>query len=379
MELEIFETVSLLGFAMALVLGGVANKTHFCTLGAVSDWLNMGLKGRMGAWVLAMGIAMAGTHLLQFLGLLDLDDTMYRQPMFGLLSYITGGVLFGIGMTLCGGCGQRTLVRMGSGNLKSVVVFLILALTAYMTLRGLLALVRIRVFDPLAIDLADKGFEQQGLVNMLSTAAGIEVSALLQLVSALVIAVLMIVWALSQSALRKNFDNLLAGIVVGLCVVGAWYITGVIGNDDFDPTPVEGLSFVAPSGNTVSYLMTFTGAQINFGIAVVLGMVAGSFVYAVVTRTFSIETFKSREDMINHMLGAVLMGFGGVLAFGCTIGQGITGVSTLSLGSFVALISIMLGSALTMRYQLHRMDEGGVFGSAGAAVADIMIPARLGE
>ena len=164
-------------------------------------------------------------------------------------------------------------------------------------------------------------------------------------------------YAFRQPTFRENRDNLLAGVVVGLVVVSAWFTTGYLGQDEFDPVTVESLSFIAPAGNTINYLMTFTGATINFGIASVLGMVLGAFVHAILTGSFRIETFSNRGDMISHLVGAVLMGIGGVLALGCTVGQGIAGVSTLATGAIIAVLSIVLGCALTIKTQYHLLDE----------------------
>jgi len=191
------------------------------------------------------------------------------------------------------------------------------------------------------------------------------------------LAAILILWALSKKALRESRDNILAGVVIGVIIVCAWFVTGYVGADDFDPVPIEGMSFIAPTGNTLTYLMTFTGATINFGIAVVLGIIVGSFLYAIFTRTFAIETFSDRQDMVNHLSGGLLMGFGGVLALGCTVGQSISGISTLALGSFIAAFSIIFGSAVTMRVQYHRMDDMGFFKALGTGVIDILMPWRL--
>jgi len=376
MELSNIHLVASLGFALAFVFGAVANKTNFCTMGAVSDWVNMGLKGRFGAWLLAMGVAVAGAQFLELTGRIDLSESIYRTSTLGLAGLIIGGLMFGVGMTLSGGCGQRTLVRVGSGNLKSLVVFMVLALTAYMTLRGIIGVARVAVIEPMSIDLAEKGMADQGLSTMVLHGFGIEACDGLRWVFAAVVSLVLIGAALSIQELRGDSNNLIGGLVVGLAVVGAWVITGIIGYDDFDPVPVEGLSFVAPMGNSVSYLMTYTGATISFAIAAVFGVIAGSFVYSVVTRTFRIETFTHRNDMINHLVGGALMGIGGVLSLGCTVGQGVTGISTLAVGSIIATVCIMLGSAITMRVQYHRMDERGVFSSLMAAIADILIPWR---
>lgn len=376
MELSNLQLITGLGFLIALILGAVANRTHFCTMGAVSDWVNMGLKGRMAAWVLAMGIAIVGVQILELTGLVDIGSSIYRTSRFGIGGYVIGGILFGIGMTLSGGCGQRTLVRLGNGNLKSLVVALVLGISAYMTLRGLFGVIRVEAIEPMTIDLAEQGIADQGIASLVASVFGWESSDGLRWAVAGLFALLFIGWSLKQSSLRESGDNILSGVVVGLAIVAAWAVTGILGADDFDPIPAEGLSFVAPTGNAISYLMTYTGATINFGIAVVFGIITGSFLYGIVSRTFSIETFTDRGDMINHLIGAVLMGFGGVLALGCTLGQGVSGVSTLALGSFVALLSIIFGSAMTMKVQYHMMDDMGFFKAFLVGLADILIPWR---
>ncbi len=377
MEFSNIHLVAALGFGIALIFGAIANRTNFCTMGAVSDWVNMGLKGRLGAWVLAMGIAVAGTQILELSGLVSIGDSVYRTANFGWLGYLVGGLLFGIGMTLAGGCGQRTLVRAGSGNLKALVVFLVLGLSAYMTLRGILGVVRLGLIEPFSVDLESAGLEGQGLATLVSHGLGVELTSVLKWAAAIVVSALMIIWALRQKALRESADNMLAGISIGILIIAAWVVTGWVGVDDFDPVPVEGLSFIAPTGNSISYLMTYTGATISFGVAIVFGMIAGSFIYSLATRSFSIETFTDRQDMINHLFGGLLMGFGGVLALGCTIGQAVSGISTLAVGSFIAALSIVAGSAFTMRMQYHRMDELSFRRALATSLADIAMPWRL--
>lgn len=376
MELDNIHKVALYGFLLAIVFGAIANKTNFCTMGAVSDWVNMGSKGRLAAWVLAMGIAVGGAQLLELTGQIDLGESIYRTTNFGLLGYILGGILFGIGMTLGGGCGQRTLVRVGSGNLKSLVVFLVLGVTAYATLRGLLGVFRVDYIESFSVDLTNHGIEDQGLATMLGNAIGLESSQSLSWIVAGIVSLGLIVWALRQPELKSDGNNLVAGIAIGLIILAAWVITGILGVDDFDPVPVEGMSFVAPTGNAISYFMTYTGATINFGIAVVLGLIVGSFLYALISRTFAIETFNHRSDMIAHLWGGALMGFGGVLSLGCTVGQGVSGLSTLAVGSIVAVLSIVLGSAVTMRVQYLRLDDVPMMKALFVGFADIVLPWR---
>jgi len=357
---------------LAIVFGAVANKTQFCAMGGISDWIHMGSKGRLGAWFLAIGIAIVGSQVLDLAGFIDLNSAIYRSPNFRWLSYVTGGLFFGIGMTLGSGCGQRNLVRLGGGNLKALVVLLVMGITAYATLRGLLALLRTNYIDNQNIDLTAHGLQDQGLVSIVLSWAGLTGNSVAQAIIALLIGFGFMVFALKQETLRNSFDNLLAGITIGICAIAAWYITGVVGSDDFDPIPLQGVTFVAPVAHTVQYVMTYTGSTINFGIAVVLGMISGSLVYAVLSGNFRIETFRDRGDMVDNLTGGVLMGFGGVLALGCTIGQGVTGMSTLAVGSVIALGAIIFGSVITMKTQRHLLDGKEFFPAVKAAFADLL-------
>jgi len=186
----------------------------------------------------------------------------------------------------------------------------------------------------------------------------------------------LIAFSLKGKELRSNFDNILAGVVIGLVIPAGWYITGVIGFDDFDPVRTESFTFTGPSAEGLMYLLTFTGSTINFGIAAIFGVILGSFAYVILTGKFRLESFTSQTDMLRHMLGAALMGFGGVLALGCTIGQGITGMSTLALGSLMALASIIFGSAFTMKVDYYLLDEEGFFNALRNALSDMhLLPA----
>ena len=377
MELEVPQRIALYGFLIALVFGAVASKTHFCTMGSISDWINIGTKNRFRAWMLAVGIAMLGTQAMAALGWIELTNTIYLGTGFGWAGYILGGLIFGVGMTLGSGCGQRSLVRVGGGNLKSLVVLLVMGITAYTTVFGLLAPVRLELAARTSIDLSEHGIMDQGIATLFASWIGTDAQVTLIVLTAL-IGTGTFIFAFSNSDYRRDFDNILAAITVGAVVIAGWYITGVLGNDDFEPVPLESLSFISPSGNTINYVMTYTGASINFGIAVVLGVIAGSFIYAVSSGSFRIETFASRSDLTSHLLAGFLMGFGGILALGCTIGQGVTGMSTLSMGSLLALLSIIAGSAITIKMQYHMLDES--FGNAlYATFADFrLLPQKSG-
>jgi uncharacterized protein len=357
------------GFFLGLVFGAVANRTNFCTMGSVSDIVNMGSWGRMRMWLLAIAVAILGTHALQLAGLIDLSKSFYVRPNFTWLSYILGGFLFGIGMTLGSGCGSKTLVRLGGGSLKSMVVFVFFGIAAYMTLKGLFAIWRTSLIDPVAVDLAARGVARQDLPTMLAALTGGSLRTL-EMVVALVVAGGLLAFVFKDREFRGSFDHILGGTVVGLTIVGGWYVTGHIGFAENPETlentffgtnsrTIESLSYTAPVGFTLELLMLWSDKSltVTFGIAAVAGIVLGSAAYALASRTFRWEGFAGAEDTALHVIGGILMGFGGVTALGCTIGQGITGFSTLALGSILAFLAIVAGSALTMKWQYWRLGR----------------------
>jgi len=355
-------TVLWLAFAVAFVFGAIGQKTHFCTMGAVSDIVNMGEWSRMRMWLLAIGIAILGAGALHASGQIDLGKSIYRTPNFTWLSYLVGGATFGVGMVLASGCGSKTLIRIGGGNLKSLVVFVVLGLVAYMTIRGVFGVFRVNVLEKAAITLSGG----QDIPALLS-AAGMDPK------TALLLSVLTLGGGLTIGALAKrNFwtlDNLLGGVGIGLTVVAAWYVSGHLGYVAEHPETLEeaflttnsgrmeSLSFVAPQAYTLELLMLWSDSSrtMTFGIATALGVIAGSFVWSLLTRNFRWEGFASIEDTASHLLGAALMGFGGVVAMGCTIGQGITGFSTLALGSIITFLAIVAGAAAMLKFQYWRL------------------------
>lgn len=337
------------GLLAGIIFGAVAQRTHFCTMGAISDWVIMGDSRRFRAWMLALAIGLLGTQALWGLGVVDLDTAIYRTSNFGWLGAIVGGLMFGFGMVQAGGCGNKTLVRLGAGNLKSLVVFLVLAITAYMTLRGLFGPVRSWLEGAANITLP----VSQGIDALLGRLVGLPPDSL-RVAFSLVIGVGAMIWCLKDQAFRKSGRQLVSGIIIGLLIPLGWFITGNLGQDEFDPIVPASFTFIAPSADTLQYAMTFTGSTINFGIAIVLGVIAGSFLMSMATGTFRVEAFAGPKDMIGSMGGAALMGCGGVLAMGCTIGQGLSGVSTLALGSCLALGAIIVGGYYGVRY----LEEG---------------------
>lgn len=357
-----------LAFALAFVFGAVANRVNFCTMGAVTDIVNFGDWRRMRMWVLAIAVAIAGSAILSLFGVIDLSKSIYTGSKVAWLSGIVGGFLFGFGMTLASGCGSKTLIRAGAGNLKSWVVLFMLGIAAYMSLRGLFAVWRTAGLDPWRIDFGALGAATSDLPALLGL---VGVSAAAKLWVPVVVVLALLVYVFKDRDFRATPELIIGGVVVGLVIVGGWYVTGHIGYLAEDPATLEekfvgtnsnrleSYSFTAPVAYSLELLMLWSDQSriVTFGIAGVLGMIAGSAVYALASRTFRWEGFGSVEDVANHMVGGVLMGFGGVAALGCTIGQGLTGISTLAFGSILAFVSIIAGCVAAVRYQIWRLDR----------------------
>ncbi len=351
------------GFVLAFVFGAVANKTNFCTMGAISDVVNMEHWGRARMWLLAIVVAMIGANLLHYYELIDLTKSVYQRPSLSWLSLLLGGTLFGVGMTMAAGCANKNLVRVGGGSLRSLVVLVFLAISAYMTLKGLFGQWRSSYLDPVSIDLSQWGMTTQSLPEVLAKLTGLPAKTAM-LVTLAVVGLSLLVFIFKDKRFRSNTSHVIGSVVLGLIVVAGWYLTGNIGYGENPETletvyfatntrTIESLSFVAPTAFSLEMLMLWTDKtlRVTFGIATVIGVILGSFAYAISKRQFRWEGFASMEDLRTQLIGAVLMGFGGVTAVGCTVGQGLSGVSTLALGSFLALLGIVGGSVAMMKWQ----------------------------
>jgi len=357
------------GFVIAFVFGLVAAKTNFCTMGALSDIVNMGHWGRVRMWMLSIAVAVVGTTLLSYTGQVDLAKSVPQRPMLSWLSLLVGGLIFGVGMTLSGGCANKNLIRVGGGSLRAFVVLTFLAIASYMTLKGLFGQWRTELLDPVRVDLGSLGWADQGLGTALAQATGMDAKTAL-LVAAGVVAVALAAFAFMDRRFRSNGAQVVGALLLGGLVTAGWYVTGHLGYGENPETletvyfatntrTLESLSFVAPLAFSLELLMLWTdkSLHLSFGIASVLGIVAGSAAYALATKKFRWEGFASMTDLRNQLVGAVLMGFGGVTALGCTIGQGLSGVSTLAIGSFIALAGIVAGCVATLKFILWQAER----------------------
>lgn len=335
--------VNLGGLLIGLVFGGVGRWSGFCLTRGLQRSFLAGDGNKLRTFSLAVVTALVGTQALASTGVLDLGGAHYLAPEFSWLMVPLGGVLFGYGMVMANGCGARATVLLGGGNLRSFVVLTCLGVTAFMALTGVFAGWRLGLADATALRLPLGA----GLHGWLATVGLPDLVA--RWIMVLVLAVPLLAYVMSDVGFRQRRGEWLAGIVIGLLVPAGWWVTGVLGADDFDPVPLASLTFVAPIGDGIQYLMLASGTDLSFGVTVVAGILLGSFVTALGTGTFQLEGFSSPQRMLRAMGGGALMGIGGALALGCSIGQGITGLSTLALPSVLAAAGIVVGALLALR------------------------------
>ena len=334
------------GLLIGIAYGGIALLSGFCLMSSLRGWWVEGDGRLVRSYALALGVAIAATQLLAGGSAVDLGKSIYLLPSFSAPVMFFGGLLFGYGMVMANGCGSRALVLLGRGNLRSFVVVIVLGISAQMTLKGLIAPARIAVVQWSQITPG-----ATSLPALLSTFGLNETFA--RMLGASVTSGALIVFAFAHAAFRRAWGQIAAGLAVGLLVAAGWFATGYLGADDFNPVPVTSLTFIAPIADTLHYMMLSTGLTLNFGIATVAGVFAGSLLTALATRRFHWEGYHSPRHMLRSAGGAALMGAGGAMAYGCSVGQGLTGLSTLSLASFVAVAGILLGTAAGLRGRLR--------------------------
>ena len=382
---------SILGF----ILGYVVNKTNFCTMGAVSDLVNIGDASRLKAWLLAITTAIVGVTSLEYFGIVDVSESRipYRNSVLFWPRYIVGGIMFGIGMTLASGCGNKILIRIGGGNLKSIFVLLIAGLMALlMTRTDFYGLIFHSWMSPISPDLAKLGIPDQSVQTIFSSLTNIDAgNILITIFIPLLICVFLLKYIFS-SYTSLSSDNILSGVVVGLVVTFAWLISGGelgqawIENNDFLDTPypsvgVQSFTFINPMGEVLIYTSSvFDNFYLTFGVTALISTIVGSFVYSLISNNLRIEWFANKHDFFRHFIGAVLIGIGGVLSLGCTIGQGVSGVSTLAIGSIITLLSIIFGASLMMKIEYYKAvyEESSFIELLKNALIDLkVLPGKL--
>ncbi len=348
--------VILLGLFLGVTIGVAARWAQFCTLGAIADAVIVGDQRRLRAWALAITVSIAGTQLLHMIDAIDIGRSIYLGGGVDWLGALLGGLMFGVGMALVGTCGFGTLIRLGGGDLRALVDLATLGFFAYLTLSGPLAYVRTLMIEPTGISLP--GLTNAGLPEIAAYLSGHADSSTRPLVTMFVV-VLLLIFCFRDRSFRSRYKEILVAVIIGFATVAAWLTTGAIGYDEFDPRPPVSFTFVRPLGESLLYLMLMSGMALNFGIASVAGVLAGAHLAARAKGEWRREGFDGDREMVRHLAGSAMMGSGGVLALGCTIGQGISGMSTLSISAPLALLAIFAGAAFGLRY----LEEGNIIGA----------------
>jgi uncharacterized membrane protein YedE/YeeE len=335
------------GLVIGFAFGAVVYRTNYCAMGSLSDIHNFGDYRRFRAWVLAAATALIGAQVLQGAGVVALDRSMYLAPTLGWFGHIAGGFAFGIGMVLAGGCPSRNLARAGGGDLRALLTLVVLGLVAFMTIAGLIAPLRAAIDGAASVRLSPS---TQAIGDLLSASSGIARGTAAALATVLV-AGAALAFCFADRRFRTSPVHILSGLSVGLAVVAGWALTGLAYDDMATrPVPPISLTYIRPVGDTLQWMALFTATPMpGFGVASVFGALAGAFFAATLMGRFRLSTFSDADDTLRNLLGAAMMGVGGVMALGCTVGQAITGVSTLALGSFLTFAAIVAGGFCGLR------------------------------
>lgn len=328
---------ALAGFMGGIVLGVAARWGHFCSLGAIEDTVLGGNTTRLKSWGIAVAIAIAGTYALDQTSLIEITNSIYLSSPTTLLATLVGALIFGFGMALTGTCGYGTLARIGGGDLKSLVTFLVMGIAAYATMRGATSYLRLAIFPGPANSQVSSD------TTATLAALGAQMTGHYYL-SAYALALIILSASLFRNRKVLPAKPVISGVMVGVCIVWGWYATGRLATDSFNPYPLESYTFSAPLGETLIYLMTMTGASLKFGIGSTLGVIIGALITALLQDNFRWEACDDARELKRQIFGGLLMGFGGVTAVGCTVGQGLSAASTLALSAPVAIAGFFGGA-----------------------------------
>ena len=375
-------------FGIGGLLGFVIAYSGFCTFGAMADWVSFGDRGRMGAWLLAMATAISGVLILSIVRKIDIEPSVipYTSANFNPLRYALGGLLFGVGMHLAGGCSSKILVRLGGGSLKAGLICCVAAIISFALLyTTTFEKLIYPIISPFNLQLDAYGIRSQRLDVLLSHFLDVEIdNTFVFFIMALVVSGCSLT-SIKQSARRRL---LVSGLAVGGLVVLGWWITaGPLGaawveHLSFQWQPprslgAQSLTFISPLGDAAAYLIKPNRAHyLTFGLCAAVGLVFGSFVYHLCGRQLRLERPTSFGDVTRNVTAGLLLGVGGILALGCSIGQGVTGISTLALGSLLATASMCLGAGLAVKteyYLLIYPNEASIVSAFFTSLVDFRL------
>ncbi|GHB23149.1 hypothetical protein GCM10007094_09290 [Pseudovibrio japonicus] len=330
---------TLAGLAGGVLLGLAARLGRFCTLGAIEDALYGKEWLRMRMWAFAIATSIAATFLLADQGLITLEETIYLTQSWNPLACITGGLMFGYGMAMAGSCGYGALARLGGGDMRYFVLSLVIAISAAMAVGGPTAYLRVFLFPPEVSQAS-----ATGIAHLLS-----EKIALSKLTIALIIAGAIALFALGNKEFRNSPKAIITSLTVALAIISGWLATSYLFEESFEEIGVASHSFTVPVGDTLMYLMTASGGGLSFAVGSVVGVLGGAFLGSLIKGHFRWEACDDPRELRRQILGGFLMGTGGVIALGCTIGQGISAFSTLAISAPLVMLSIVAGAAIGLQ------------------------------
>jgi len=352
---------TLMGFGGGCVLGLAARLARFCTLGAIEDAYYGGSRERILMWPLALGVSIFTSFLLADLDLADLDASVYLRFELSLIASIAGGAMFGVGMALAGNCGFGALSRLGGGDIRSLLIVLVIGVAAYAAAIGPLAELRLALFP--RTEIAES--TPPGLAHLIQRQFGIPALA-----AAAIIAVLLIGIALLDKGFRRDGSALFWSAMVGLTIASGWWGTTWISENGFDVVSIESHTFTMPLGEGLLQLMTSAGEGVGFSVGSVLGVIVGAFVGAMAMGQFKWEACDDPRELSRQLFGAILMGVGGVIALGCSVGQGMSAFSVLAVSAPVTAASIGIGAVIGLRYLVEGSTLADAITTAGSRLAN---------
>jgi uncharacterized protein len=330
-DLEIYQIINILGLIIGITFGVIAQKNQFCFSGSIKDYILTKSTKRAASVIMAMIIAIVSTTLMANHFNLDLTQTTYFKNNINYFAIIVGGLLFGAGMMLADGCSSRSLVKFAQGDTNALVTLIFIAIFAYATTKGLLfGILNPFINSPLLIEWSTYITNTQMNIYLV---VGILIVLLLFLVKRI-----------------KRIFTLVDGVLIGLLISIAWAVTGVMGEESFERTiALTGITFVYPIGKTLELFTYYEVNEVSFAITTVCGVLIGTFLMSFINKKYSFGcTANQNMNKVKYnMIGGSLMGIGGVLAIGCTVGQGLTGLSTLAFASFLAILSIFISAYIT--------------------------------
>jgi uncharacterized membrane protein YedE/YeeE len=334
-----YQWAALFGALGGIALGLAARLGRFCTLGAIEDALYSSSTDRLRMWGVALGIAIIGSFSAIQFGLLAPTDTFYLTQAFNPMAAIVGGLMFGYGMALSGNCGFGALARLGGGELRAFMIVIVMGISSYAALSGPLAALRIALFTPSPANGRYTNFPD--LVH--------DFIGLGQVAAGLLIGLIILGIACISPAIKRTPSILFWGAIVGLSIVSGWIATHWIAVQGFGGLPVVTHTFSAPLGDALLYTMLSSGLNLSFGVGSVFGVVLGAVLGSLIKGHFRWEACDDPRELRRQILGAVLMGFGAVIASGCSIGQGLSAFSVLAFSAPLTLTAIFVGAAVGLR------------------------------